>query len=294
MPPEFARWRAQVEGEAGREWVAGLPDLVDRLCARWRLTPDDTPPLHGGLGLVVLVHRGDVPCALKVSQLEDATVDEALALTTWDGRGAVRLHEADPEVGALLLERLDPAKSLHDLDLRSAAEVAGGLIRRLAVPAPAGVRPLAGIADVMVEHLPRRQRALGDPVPRRWVDAARGFAAELGAVDHDVLVHADLHYGNVLAGDREPWLAVDARAVRGRPEFSVPELMWTRADDGALDSDTAVRRLLAVIVAAGELDADAAHGWVVARCVDYWLWGLENGLTIDPARCRKVLSALLS
>lgn len=294
VPPRFAEWRARVDGEAGRAWVAALPDLVDRLCAEWGLVPDDAPPLHGGLGLVVMVHRAGAPCVLKVGRPEDTAVDEVTALRAWDGRGAVRLFEADPGSGALLLERLDPHRTLHDLGLWEAAEVAGGLIRRLAVPAPPGVRSLSGIARVMAEHLPPRQRALGDPVPRAWVDAARGLAAELGDQDHDVLVHADLHYGNVLAASREPWLAVDPRAVRGRPEFSVPELLWTRADDEALDSDAAVRRLLRVLVSAGGLDPGAAHGWAVARCVDYWLWGLENGLTIDPARCERVLTALLA
>jgi hypothetical protein len=45
--------------------------------------------------------------------------------------------------------------------------------------------------------------------------------------------------------------------------------------------------------AAAKRDVEAAHGWVVARCVDYWLWGLERGLTIDPVRCERILNALI-
>jgi streptomycin 6-kinase len=48
-----------------------------------------------------------------------------------------------------------------------------------------------------------------------WMPA--GVARQLGARAGDRLVHADLHYGNVLAGDREPWLAIDPRAVAGDP-----------------------------------------------------------------------------
>ncbi|WNV87198.1 aminoglycoside phosphotransferase family protein [Umezawaea sp. Da 62-37] len=286
VPPEFALWRSRVDGAAGRAWVASLPELVERLCARWAVTVDEAPVRHGGLGLAVMVHRAGVPCVLKLSQ---EAGDEATALTAWNGHGAVRLFEATD--GALLLERLDPHRTLHDIGLWKAAEVAGGLIRKLAVPAPTGLPCLDGIASSMAERLPPRQQALGSPVPSAWLDTARGFAADLPG--GDVLVHADLHYGNVLAGSREPWLAVDPRAIRGCPEFSVPELMWTRADDVDVDSDTAVRRLLRTLVDAGGLDAEIAHGWAVARCVDYWLWGLEQGLTIDPARCERVLTALL-
>jgi streptomycin 6-kinase len=128
-------------------------------------------------------------------------------------------------------------------------------------------------------------------VPRRWVDQATILARELAATAVSSLVHADLHYGNILAGAREPWLAVDPHAVSGDPEQSVPELMWTRIDE--LD-DSAVRALLDVIVDTGRLDADKAFAWTIVRAVDYWLWGLPIGLTIDPARCQRLLRIMMS
>lgn len=292
VPARFAAWRSQLGGAAGRRWISELPGLVEQLCAEWSLTVEDPAPRHGGLGLVVMVRRAGVPLALKVSWQETSTHDQEVALAAWDGRGAVQLVEAAPDRGALLLERLDPGRTLHDLELWTAAELAGRLIRRLSVPAPPGLRTLSTVAAEMALHLARRQQALGDPVPRAWLDAARGLAQELGERPVGVLVHADLHYGNVLAGRREPWLAIDPRAIDGSPEFSVPELLWTRADD--LVDGAAVRRLVRVLADSGELDHEIARGWAVARCVDYWLWGLESGLTEDPVRCEKVLTALLS
>jgi len=35
-----------------------------------------------------------------------------------------------------------------------------------------------------------------------------------------------------------------------------------------------------------------AVAWSFVRSIDYWLWGLENGLTIDPVRCQRIASAL--
>jgi streptomycin 6-kinase len=32
--------------------------------------------------------------------------------------------------------------------------------------------------------------------------------------------------------------------------------------------------------------------WVFVRTIDYWLWGLENGLTSDPLRCQRIAEAL--
>jgi hypothetical protein len=48
------------------------------------------------------------------------------------------------------------------------------------------------------------------------------LAHELGASAGDQLVHADLHYGNILAGTREPWLAIDPKPVGRRPRARRP------------------------------------------------------------------------
>ncbi|GIJ34485.1 aminoglycoside phosphotransferase family protein [Micromonospora sediminimaris] len=290
VPEQFAQWRIRVDGAAAREWVQALPALVDRLLDQWNLALDEAEPLHGGFGLVVLVHRGEQPLALKLSCSGNAVADEVRALRAWQGRSAVALLDAEPQAGAVLLERLDYRRSLHTLPLRDAAEIAGSLVRALAVAAPPGLRTLSEVAAGIADNLPGRQQALGSPVPPRWLDAARRYACELRGAGDQVLIHADLHYGNVLAATRQPWLAVDPRALQGVPEYSIPELMWTRADELPYGAD--IRGIFDVIVAAGELDAAAARGWVVTRCVDYWLWGLQRGLTIDPVRCERVLSAL--
>jgi streptomycin 6-kinase len=275
-PVEFAA-QSSIEGRA---WIAALPALLDRLCRRWRLQVEDGGAARGYHGVVVPVHRGPQRCVLKLTWPVERTVDEAGALAAWRGRGAVLLLEADVEAGALLLERLDAIQTLERMDLRAAAQVAGRLLRRLAIPAPDGVRPLRAVADDIEVSLPGRQERLGRPVPEGWLATASGLAHELGASAGDRLVHADLHDGNVLAGTREPWLAIDPKPVAGDPEHAVPELLWTRVDE--LQDAQAIRRLLATLAGSGELEVEKARGWAIVRCVDYWLWGLENGLTEDP------------
>ena len=64
-----------------------------------------------------------MPCVLKIAEAEHNAIDEALALEAWNGNGAVRLLEADREHGALLLERLDPDRTLRTTELATAAEI---------------------------------------------------------------------------------------------------------------------------------------------------------------------------
>ncbi|HWQ12605.1 MAG TPA: aminoglycoside phosphotransferase family protein [Roseiflexaceae bacterium] len=289
VPEAFAAAAVTRDGDAGRAWVRALPQLVAELCAEWRLVVDG-PVLHGYLGLVIPVRRASEPCALKVSWIDESTADEAAALASWGGRGAVRLLEAQPARGALLLERLDHTRSLATLEIGAAVAVAGGLLRRLAIPAPPGFRPLQEVVARLERELPERWAQAGRPMPRRLLDRARALAAELGASASGLLVNYDLHYDDVLAGRREPWLAVDPKVVAGDVEFGVAQLLWRRLEE--MQAQGGLERHFRALAEAAGLDLERARGWTLVRCVDYWLWGLSVGLTEDPARCATIIDTL--
>jgi streptomycin 6-kinase len=246
--------------------------------------------MHGYLGLVVPVRRADERCVLKVSWQDESTEHEALALATWDGNGAVRLIASEPALGAMLLERLDSRRSLNDLDMAEAVAIAGRLLRRLAVPAPEGPPRMQGVAARLAETLPERWRQYGRPMPRRQLDAARGLAAELASGAGSLLVNYDLHYADVLAGEREPWLAVDPKVVIGDPEYGIAQLLWRRLEE--MQAHGGLEHHFRALTEAAGLDRDLARSWTRVRCIDYWLWGLSVGLTVDPARCAAIIDWL--
>jgi hypothetical protein len=137
-----------------------------------------------------------------------------------------------------------------------------------------------------------RQRSLACPVPGQWITLAASLAADLARDPGRWLAHTDLHYGNILASERagHPWVAIDPVAATGTPERSAAELLWTRADE--LSGLGAITGLLDTLVKNGQLDRAKAVAWSFVRTIDYWLWGLENGVTIDPLRCQRIASAL--
>jgi streptomycin 6-kinase len=285
VPEEFARATVAREGDAGRAWVAALPELVETLCEAWGLRVDGAP-MHGYLGLVVPVRRGDEPCALKVAWVDESSRREVAALAAWDGRGAVRLLAADLARGAMLLERLDWSRSLNEVAIEEAVSVAGQLLRRLAIPAPDGLPLLPDVAKELAGGLPERWERWGRPMPRRLLDQARDLALQLGTSGGNLLVNYDLHYADVLASTREPWLAVDPKVVAGDPEFGVAQLLWRRLEE--IEARGGLDHHFGALAEAAELDAALARAWTLVRCVDYWLWGLSAGLTYDPARCERI------
>ncbi|MGH3256151.1 MAG: aminoglycoside phosphotransferase family protein [Streptosporangiaceae bacterium] len=291
VPERFAADTLTREGEAARTWLARLPELVGELCVRWGLRVTGEP-MHGYLALVIPVLRGDARYALKVSWLDDETVNEAEALALWNGGGAVRLLDADPTEGALLLEWLDPRRRLAEADLGVAVTVAGRLLRRLAVPVPAewpAPRLQQWALDLAVE-LPGRWQATGRPFPQRRLDAAVEVATALAPRAGGLLANRDLHYQNVLAGEREPWLVIDPKVMRGDAEFGLAPLLWRRLDEAG--GPAGLQRRFDALVEEAGLDAELARGWTLLRAVDYQLWGLNLGLTEDPALCATVIEWL--
>src|SRR5690349_14304513 len=114
-------------------WVERLPGIVRDLIAEWELRLDGEP-LHGFTAIVVpVVTRSGLMAVLKVGLPDEESALEHLALTRWDGTGAVRLLRADPHRRALLLEHLRGRDLADQWDLDACAVVAE-LYGRLHVP----------------------------------------------------------------------------------------------------------------------------------------------------------------
>lgn len=296
IPPEFAQATIAREGAAGRAWIDSLPATVASLARRWDLDVDG-PLLHGYTAIVVPVRQAGVARMLKVRWLDASTAQEGLALRIWNGQGAVQLVAEDDEAAALLLERLDPQRSLADAPEGEAVRVAARLLGRLAVPAPPEVRTVADAVKSTTEELPALWERAHPPFPRETLDHVLALASALadpagpGSTGRPPLVvNCDLHYENVLRGTREPWLAIDPKILAGDLEYAVAQLIWNRASELATPRD--LDRRLAAIAAEASLDAGRALRWTVVRLVEYWVWAAGTGKAEGPETCRRLLDWL--
>ncbi|MGO4493642.1 aminoglycoside phosphotransferase family protein, partial [Arthrobacter sp. 2YAF22_2] len=291
----------------------------------WQLVPDLAPgglPWHGH-GAIVVPVRGQTPDAaaavLKLAFPHEEALAERQALELWGGRGAVQVHEADPEAGALLLERLDGGRSLQDVPLDAAAAIWGGLVSQLSLP-PDG-RPqwpafghIAARAEQWSDELPERWERLGRPFPRWLLEAALEVCQTRGAVGRrsgtDVLVHTDLHFQNVLARPAAPerpgpgglpgagftaeeFKAIDPQPLVGEAEFAVAPLLWNRLAElpRTGPGDALLARCRDFSAAAG-FDGETARQWAVVREVENALWYAERNHRGDLARSLWVASTL--
>lgn len=263
IPVDFRRdlaGRPADGGPDGDEWLASLPRLVTAAAARWSLT-EPQPARYGACALVVPCSSRSEPVALKLTWPHPQARHEHLALRAWAGHGAVRLVAADVGDHALLLERLDPDRSLESVDLLEACELIGHLLRRLDRPA------LPQVDQLPIDAWRALLAATGEHVPRRLAQQAGALLSQLTPGDR--LVHGDLHYANVLAGGREPWLAIDPKPVTADPAFGVAPVLWNRWPEaaGAHNLRAHLRLRLGIVAEAAGVDEDQALAWSFVRCV---------------------------
>ncbi|MER7515165.1 aminoglycoside phosphotransferase family protein [Streptomyces sp. NPDC126499] len=291
IPAELAASQAKYNGEAGRAFVAALPGRAEEFLDRWGLRVTG-PSLHGVVSLVLPVTRDGVPAALKLQLLDEESEGEPVALRTWDGAGAVRLLEHDPGTGTMLLERADETRHLSTLgDSREAVRILAGLLGRLvAVPAPPGLRRLGDIAAEMVAATPAAAARLGTEDAALLRDCAAAVREVMGEPG-DRLLHWDLHYDNILASEREPWLAIDPKPLAGDPGFELlPALtdLWDEegAEGGVPDPAEVLWRFDLLTEHLG-LDRGRALAWTLGRVLQNGLWDVADG---EPALDRDQVS----
>jgi streptomycin 6-kinase len=276
-------------GACVEPWWERLPQTIADLAARWQLVVDDAVG-RGNTSLVVRCRRADGPrMVLKLTPDAVLAGAEASALRRWASSGRVPLvWGCDAALGALLLEAIPNETPLSELRpavaIDEVANLIGGLHRSGSAVVADGVVPLAARVEFIfgywVERHGRRGNALARAVPverlRRGHKLAQGLAADAAV---PVLLHGDLHPGNVLDGGADRGLvAIDPRPCVGDAAFDAVDCVFWAVDDpgeweprtrdlaAALDLDPgrlwAWSTALAALLAAAQADGGAGAAQV--------------------------------
>jgi streptomycin 6-kinase len=280
---------ARVAADEGRsDWLADLPVLVAQIAADWQIEVGD-PFLPGGATSWVAPVRdhAGADLVLKVCWPHPEAAHEADGLRAWAGAGAVRLCQANElaEATVLLLERCRPGTQLrasppdeHDL-------VIAGLLPRLWIePSPGHrFRPLSDMCDYWAsryeDRSPAERNCLEAPLATEGIRLLR----ELPRSSADsLLLHTDLHAGNVLGAEREPWLAIDPKPYLGDPAYDVTQHIFNQLFIENADACAVASRMARLL----DLDLDRILQWLFARAVEaspYWVGMADLARTLYSA-----------
>ena len=182
-------------------------------------------------------------------------------LTAFGASGRVPVVlAADVEAGVVLLELIEPGTRADVTPQPSVREWAGLLQALHMAAVPPGVR--RDLHDQCEGFFTRIGRRVSDPERGRMVgpaDVERGFSrcqALVASQTTRVLLHGDLHLGNVLDGGGSRGLvAIDPRACVGDPCFDAVDYLLDGAGLDGVDARSAA------LAAASGLDAGRLFAW---------------------------------
>ena len=169
----------------------------------------------------------------------------------------------------MLLERVDPGESLIGYDDDVATAELAMAMRSMWRPVPEA----CGLPTTAEMCLPLFSTDL--PLVK---DAQQVFRDLLASSPDPVVLHGDLHHGNLLRG-HDGWVAIDPHGVTGDPAYDVGPLFCN-----PLHRDDCVRlvdRRLDVLTTVLGIERDRLRRWGFVYAVLSACWTLEDSGYVD-------------
>jgi len=242
----------------------------------WNVTLEETRETFTSLlGFGV---RDGVRVVLKLTKQLGDESHSGEVLKAYEGEGAVRVYES--EVGAVLLERLEPGEQLVNVVKRGeddiATEILSKVITKLADhEAPGGCPTVADWGRGFDRYL----QTGDDQIDRQVVEEAREMYQQLVSSQHNtMLLHGDLQHYNVLFDNERGWIAMDPKGVIGELEYELGALLRNPIEmPEVFANPLTIKHRLDLLTIALHLDYTRALHWSYVQSILSAIWDIEDG-----------------
>ncbi|MBA3814801.1 MAG: phosphotransferase [Alphaproteobacteria bacterium] len=289
LNPTFTSNIQNLYGETGAAWLNNLPSLLTQLSSKWNLrflhvVPDLT---YNFVCLIEIIPTGET-AILKMGPGSTNIETEVRWLQCFN-KGVPKVYWHDEEYDAFLMERLEPGKSLKALVKAGRDDTATRRIcqairelhshqQKQAAFTP--ISTFAGNLSVLKNHL-----------DNRTVSKAEALFLELIADQtHDVLLHGDLHHGNILSSGAS-WKVIDPQGYVGDPVFEICSMIYCNCFPPDLSIPQVVERRLHILAEELPFDPQRIKAWAFCKTALSLAWNLEDHGTIPEFEV-EVLSAI--
>lgn len=252
--------------------VTSLASIFADYLDRWDLTPDGEPIVTPTSRLLP-VCAGRVRAMLKIAVLEEERLGN-LVMNYWSGDGAAAVLARGQN--AILMERAERSPSLADVARNRGDDEASRIIctvlAKLHAPKsrpPPGLPPLTAWFEVL--------RCAGQEKGEILRVAATTASSLLASQQDTVVLHGDMHHGNVLNFGSRGWLAIDPKGLVGERYFDYANIFCNPDDETATRPGRLARQVRVVADAAG-LQRNRLLAWILA-----WA-GLSAAFLLDDER----------
>ncbi|BDB68914.1 aminoglycoside phosphotransferase family protein [Comamonas thiooxydans] len=253
-------------------------DLFDIHLHRWSAKAAGDPfttDTSDLLPVILARNWADLPAMIKITRNLDERIGGRV-LQWWDGNGAARVYACDQDSGALLMERATGSKHLLHMAREGEDDAATSCIchtieqlhsKRSSAPP----EELLTLTDFFRSLALMAQQEGG-----LMAECATVAAELLNEQREPVVLHGDVHHGNILDFDRRGWLAIDPKRVTGERYYDYVSVLCNPDLETCTDPGRFARQLAVVINVTG-LEPQRLLKWVMAHAALSAAWFLEDG-----------------
>lgn len=245
---------------------------------RWGLTPDGEPfETHTSQLLPVVVVKNGQKAILKITDDDSERIGCEL-MVWWNGNGAAKVLAH--AVGAILLERATGTGSLADMSWTGndaqACRIICHAASRLHLSRNASTSALTPLHHWFRDLAPAAKKHGG------ILTRCDSVANVLLSSPHDeVVLHGDLHHGNILDFGTRGWLAIDPKGLVGERGFDYANI-FTNPDLAEPTRSVAIlperfTQRVNIVSEIARIERLRLLMWIVAWCGLSSVWFLQEG-----------------
>lgn len=269
--------------------------LFNTWLSRWGLTPDGQPLETYTSQLLPVVTKDGQKAILKLTD-DDSERNGCELMVWWNGNGAAKVlaHAA----GAILLERATGAGSLADMSWSGndaqACRIICHAASRLHLPRNASTPALTPLLYWFRCLAPAAKKHGG--ILTHCAEVANVL---LSSPQNEVVLHGDLHHGNILDFGTKGWLAIDPKGLVGERGFDYANI-FTNPDLAdptkpvAIEPEIFAQRVN-IVSEIAKIERQRLLMWIIAWCGLSSAWFLQEGdCATIPLRIAELASAELA
>lgn len=244
---------------------------------RWDLIPDGKKMItHTSSLLPVKTAKHGINAMLKVTDDADEQTGNAL-MAWWEGHGAAKViaHEND----AILLARATGTGSLATMSRSGqdseACRILCATANRLHTPSTKPLPKLTSLHEWFSSLKPAAVKY------DSTLTLCAEISEELLSSPRDIVVlHGDLHHGNVLDFETSGWLAIDPKGLIGERGFDFANIFTNPDLDNPVPPVATIpeifKQRLSIVTEMANLEQERLLKWIIAWCGLSTVWSLES------------------
>lgn len=265
-------------GKEGDNWLHSLNERISLCVDRWKLHII-VPVSNLSYNYVLNAKDTDGNSViLKLGLPGFDFTNEWKTVQAYDGIGCAKVLDADPELGAMLLEQLTPGIMLSEEEdeevvLQNFVKVWKTLRRE--VPANFRGPDLWNWMEGLQRYLDTTKND-HRPISELEVRQAYQYFVEVtDSSSKPELLHGDLHHENILFSSEKGWLAIDPKGVIGDSYFDVVSFLINQLEHKEQPKEI-VRNRIEYLIEKLSFDKERLLKAAIALATLYACWGVED------------------